>query len=495
MSENTFDYIIVGAGSAGCVLAAQLIRRTQARVLLLEAGGDDNNLFIKMPAGVAKIIAKKSWPYETEPEPHANNRRMQIAQGKVLGGSSSVNGMIYLRGQPQDYDDWAERYGCTGWSYREVLPYFKRAEANESLSDDYHGADGLLPVSENRYRHPLSMAFIRAGQELNLPYRNDFNGDSQHGVGFYQTTTHNGERASTARTYLKAVRDERRLVVKLNALAHRLTFEGNVATGVVYSQNDGAEVTARATKEVIVSAGAVGSPKLLMLSGIGPRDHLQQLGIEVRADLPVGKNFHDHLHMSINVSTREPISLFGADRGLQALSHGAQWLAFRSGVLVQRAGRRRLHRQPGRRPAGRADPLPAAAGQLGRRARRAAAEHSRLHAQGRLPAAEGARRSAAAQQQPARSGQAARQLPRPPRRFGRQRARGEVRPGLPANRGAEAADQRSADAAAGVDARRSAAGRVRAQLLQDGVSPGGQLPHGAVAAGRGDRSAAAGTRF
>jgi len=192
MSENTFDYIIVGAGSAGCVLAAQLIRRTQARVLLLEAGGDDNNLFIKMPAGVAKIIAKKSWPYETEPEPHANNRRMQIAQGKVLGGSSSVNGMIYLRGQPQDYDDWAERYGCAGWSYREVLPYFKRAEANESLSDDYHGADGLLPVSENRYRHPLSMAFIRAGQELNLPYRNDFNGDSQHGVGFYQTTTHNG---------------------------------------------------------------------------------------------------------------------------------------------------------------------------------------------------------------------------------------------------------------------------------------------------------------
>ena len=173
---------------------------------------------------------------------------MQIAQGKVLGGSSSVNGMIYLRGQPQDYDDWAERYGCTGWSYREVLPYFKRAEANESLSDDYHGADGLLPVSENRYRHPLSMAFIRAGQELNLPYRNDFNGDSQHGVGFYQTTTHNGERASTARTYLKAVRDERRLVVKLNALAHRLTFEGNVATGVVYSQNGGAEVTARAPK-------------------------------------------------------------------------------------------------------------------------------------------------------------------------------------------------------------------------------------------------------
>uniref|UniRef100_UPI0035C740F6 GMC family oxidoreductase n=2 Tax=Serratia quinivorans TaxID=137545 RepID=UPI0035C740F6 len=333
MSENAFDYIIVGAGSAGCVLAAQLIRRTQARVLLLEAGGDDNNLFIKMPAGVAKIIAKKSWPYETEPEPHANNRRMQIAQGKVLGGSSSVNGMIYIRGQRQDYDEWAERYGCVGWGYQDVLPYFKRAEANESLSDTYHGGEGLLPVSENRYRHPLSMAFIRAGQELDLPYRNDFNGDSQQGVGFYQTTTHNGERASTARTYLKAVRNEQRLVVKLNALVHRVVLDNNVATGVVYSQNGGAEVTAHAAQEVILSAGAVGSPKILMLSGIGPREHLQQLGIEPLADLPVGKNFHDHLHMSINVSTREPISLYGADRGLQALRHGTEWLAFRSGVL------------------------------------------------------------------------------------------------------------------------------------------------------------------
>ncbi len=334
MSENNFDYIIVGAGSAGCVLAAQLIRRTQARILLLEAGGDDNNLFIKMPAGVAKIIAKKSWPYETEPEPHANNRRMQIAQGKVLGGSSSVNGMIYLRGQPQDYDDWVQQYGCTGWSYQDVLPYFKRAEANESLADEYHGNEGLLPVSENRYRHPLSMAFIRAGQELDLPYRNDFNGENQHGVGFYQTTTHNGERASTSRTYLQAVRDNSRLVVKLNALVHRVTFENNVATGVVYSLNGGNEIAARASQEVILSAGAVGSPKILMLSGIGPREHLEQLGITPLADLPVGKNFHDHLHMSINVSTREPVSLFGADRGLQALRHGAEWLAFRSGVLT-----------------------------------------------------------------------------------------------------------------------------------------------------------------
>ncbi|VTR20593.1 Alcohol dehydrogenase [acceptor] [Serratia fonticola] len=197
---------------------------------------------------------------------------MQIAQGKVLGGSSSVNGMIYLRGQPQDYDGWAQQYGCTGWSYQDVLPYFKRAEANESLADEYHGTEGLLPVSENRYRHPLSMAFIRAGQELDLPYRNDFNGASQHGVGFYQTTTHNGERASTSRTYLQAVRDNSRLVVKLNALVHRVTFENNVATGVVYSLNGGNEIVAHASQEVILSAGAIGSPKILMLSGIGPRE-------------------------------------------------------------------------------------------------------------------------------------------------------------------------------------------------------------------------------
>lgn len=334
MSENSFDYIIIGAGSAGCVLAAQLIRRTQARILLLEAGGDDRNLFIKMPAGVARIIAKKSWPYETEPEPWANHRRMQIAQGKVLGGSSSINGMIYLRGQQKDFDDWATQYGCSGWSYQEVLPYFKRAEDNESLADGYHGSGGLLPVSENRYRHPLSMAFLRAGQELNLPYSSDFNGASQLGVGFYQTTIRGGERASTSRSYLSAVNNEQRLVVRLNALAHRLTFEGATATGVVYSQNGGEEVTARAAKEVFVCAGALSSPKLLMLSGIGPREHLESLGIEVRADLPVGKNFHDHLHMSINASTKGPLSLFGADSGLRALGHAAQWLAFRSGVLT-----------------------------------------------------------------------------------------------------------------------------------------------------------------
>ncbi|KLN96040.1 GMC family oxidoreductase [Moellerella wisconsensis] len=333
MNVNSYDYIIVGAGSAGCVVAAQLIQQTSARVLLIEAGGSDNHLFIKMPAGVAKIIEKKSWPYQTEPEPHANNRQMQIAQGKVLGGSSSVNGMIYLRGQSQDYDNWEKLYGCKGWSYQDVLPWFKHAENNESLSNNYHGNNGQLPVSENRYRHPLSMAFIRAGQEYGLNYSIDFNAENQQGVGYYQTTTHNGERASTSRSYLKSVINSPQLTLKLNTQVNQIIINDGIAIGVIYQGVDGKKVQAIAQQEVILCAGAMGSAKLLMLSGIGPKDHLSELDIHPLIDLPVGKNFHDHLHMSINVSTKQPISLYGADQGLNALRHGAQWLAFRTGVL------------------------------------------------------------------------------------------------------------------------------------------------------------------
>ncbi len=334
MNSKNYDYIIIGAGSAGCVLAARLIQETQSRVLLLEAGGSDNHLFIKMPAGVAKIIAQKSWPYETEPEPHANNRKMQIAQGKVLGGSSSVNGMIYIRGQKQDYDNWAQKYGCDGWSYDDVLPWFKKAERNESLTGEFHGTDGPLPVSENRYRHPLSIAFIRAAQEQGLPYINDLNGESQQGVSFYQTTTQNGERASTSKTYLKSVEKNDKLTLKLNMQVNRIIIRDGRAVGVVYQGVNGLEVEAFADNEVLVCSGAMGSAKLLMLSGIGPEEHLSSLGIETIANLPVGKNFHDHLHMSINVTTKDPISLFGADKGLNAIRHGFEWMAFRRGLLA-----------------------------------------------------------------------------------------------------------------------------------------------------------------
>ena len=329
-----FDYIIAGAGSAGCVVAARLIEANAGSVLLLEAGEKDSSLFHKIPATVVKVFQQKSWPYMTLPQTECGNREMLIAQGKVLGGGSSVNGMIYIRGQKEDYDDWKSVWGCEGWGYEDVLPFFKRAEANESLGDTYHGENGAVPVSENRYRHPLTQTCIRACQQMGLPYTNDFNGASQEGTGFYQTTTKNGERASTAQTYLKSVINNSNLTVLTDALVHKVDIDGDVAKGVVYSIKDGEAITAKARKEVIISSGAFGSPKILMLSGIGPAEHLKAMGIEPKIDLPVGKNFHDHQHMSINATTKEDISIFNEDKGLSAMKHMMQWMTTRSGLLT-----------------------------------------------------------------------------------------------------------------------------------------------------------------
>lgn len=334
MAKTEYDFIIAGAGSAGCAIAARLIEANVGTVLLLEAGPKDSSLFHKIPATVLKVFQEKSWPYMTLPQSECNNREMLIAQGKVLGGGSSVNGMIYIRGQKEDYDDWRNLWGCDGWGYDDVLPFFKRSEANESLGDTFHGELGSVPVSENRYRHPLTQACIRACQQMGLSYTNDFNGSSQEGVGFYQTTTKNGERASTSKTYLESVIDNPNLTVLTDALVHKVTMEGNVASGVEFSIKGGETAIAKARKEVVISSGTFGSPKLLLLSGIGPKEHLDDMGIKVNVELPVGENFHDHQHMSINATTKEDISIFGSDKGLAAIKNMLQWMFFRSGLMT-----------------------------------------------------------------------------------------------------------------------------------------------------------------
>lgn len=334
MLKQNYDYIVIGAGTAGCVVATRLLEAKAGAVLLLEAGDKDNSVFQKIPATVVKVFQQKSWPYMTVPQPHCNDREMILAQGKVMGGGSSVNGMIYTRGQPEDYDRWAQDWGCAGWAYEDVLPYFVRAENNESLSNAYHGQGGHLSVSENRYRHPLTQAFVRAGQQMGLNYVNDFNGKSQVGIGFYQTTTKNGERASTSQTYLKSIADNPNLTVVTQALVHKIEIQNSVAEAVSFSVADQAVQSIRANKEVIVCAGAIGSPKVLMLSGIGPKAQLGMHQIPCVLDLPVGENFHDHLHVSINATIKEPTSIIEEDKGLKSIKHGLQWLFTRSGLLT-----------------------------------------------------------------------------------------------------------------------------------------------------------------
>jgi len=331
-SSDEYDYIIIGAGSAGCVITRRLLDANAGRILLLEAGGDDTPMYLKMPAGVPLAMANHTWDYTSEPQPETLNRALTLAQGKVVGGSSSVNGMVYMRGHREDYDGWVSEHGCDGWGFEDLLPYFIRSEGNESLASEYHGNHGPLSVSENRYRHPLSMAFIRAAQQLGLPYSTDFNGAQQQGTGFYQTTTKNGERASASQTYLKPVRNHPQLTLLTNAMAQRLRIENGRATGLEYRHGNQSK-SARARREIIVTAGALASAKLLLLSGIGPAEELQKHGISVQKELPVGRNLSDHLHLSINAVTPEPISMYGQDSGLSKLRNGLQWMAFRSGVV------------------------------------------------------------------------------------------------------------------------------------------------------------------
>ncbi len=333
MADESFDYIIVGAGSAGCVLADRLSADRQHRVLLIEYGGSDRSMFIQMPSALSipMNMPKYNWFYHTDPEPHLNGRRMHTPRGKVLGGSSSINGLVYIRGNPQDFERWS-REGAAGWSYREVLPYFKRAERREEGGNEYRGGTGKLQTSYGRVTNPLHAAWLRAASEAGYPQSADINGFQQEGFGRMDMTVGGGRRCSAARAYLHPAMQRPNLKVLTHALATRLLFEGRRACGIEYSR-EGKIYRAGVGKELILSGGPINSPQLLKLSGIGPAAELRAHGIEVLHDLPgVGENLQDHLEFYFQVACKEPITLYSSINWWNRALIGARWLLRKDGL-------------------------------------------------------------------------------------------------------------------------------------------------------------------